>query len=219
MKELVKLKLDFPALPRGYSCNFVWVPTVDRALSIEEASRQSVQQPLQMSQARLWKAGAAEPHSSGNKWVLMARPMGHTPVVGTIQVLGPLLDDYLHLVLPTVSSLFAKKDVPLHVSCFAMETAGQLSQSLNMADYASRIIHPLARILSGDAAHPGDQSQLKQQAMNTLCIIVHHLEVHYAIFVPMMSKVLSRAGIRHKVYESLVDKILSSQPVTHRHGF
>ena len=47
-------------------------------------------------------------------------------------------------------------DVPLELRMAAVHTIGQLGRvpRLSLKDYATRIIHPLARILEADRFHP-----------------------------------------------------------------
>eukprot|EP01133_Synstelium_polycarpum_P000171 gene171-204_t len=127
-------------------------------------------------------------------------------VLKALEVFGTNLDDYLHLVIPAVVKLFEQVDVTTQVRILAIQTIGRLCKKLNFSDYASRIIHPLARVL--DIA--GD-SELKEDALQTLCSLVYQLGSDYAIFIPMVGKVLSKREIASTTYEVLVSKLLKNQ--------
>ncbi len=85
----------------------------------------------------------------------------------------------------------------------AIQTLGRLCNKLSFSDYASRIIHPLARILDSD------DPELKNVAMETLCTLVYQLGSDYAIFIPMVNKVLVKHRIQHSTYETLVSRYAS----------
>jgi FKBP12-rapamycin complex-associated protein len=68
-------------------------------------------------------------------------------ILHALEVFGTNLDDYLHLVVPAVVKLFEQVDAPLPVRALAIQKLGKMAQKLNFSDYASRIIHPLARVL------------------------------------------------------------------------
>jgi hypothetical protein len=70
----------------------------------------------------------------------------------------------------------------------------------------------LVLLQSPTAKNPGPP--ICEEALNTLCILVHQLGAGYAIFVPMMSKVCERRNIKHALYDALVGKILNSQALT-----
>lgn len=122
-------------------------------------------------------------------------------VLHALEVLGTSLDDYLHLILPAVIKLIEQAEViDARVCTLAIQTLGRLCNKLNFADYASRIIHPLARVLDGDCP------ELKSSAMETLCTLVYQLGADYAIFVPMINKLLVKHRIQHSTYETLISR-------------
>ncbi|EFA77745.1 protein kinase [Heterostelium album PN500] len=127
-------------------------------------------------------------------------------VLKALEVFGTNLDDYLHLVIPAVVKLFEQVDVTPQVRILAIQTIGRLCKKLNFSDYASRIIHPLARVLDVDGTN-----ELKDDALQTLCALVYQLGSDYAIFIPMVGKVLAKREIQCNNYEVLVSKLLKNQ--------
>jgi FKBP12-rapamycin complex-associated protein len=130
-------------------------------------------------------------------------------ILHALEVLGTNLDDYLHLIIPAVVKLVEQADViDSQVRMLATQTLGRLGNKLNFSEYASRIIHPLARILDGD------DLEIKNVTMETLCTLVYQLGSDYAIFIPMVNKVLVKHRIQHSTYETLVSRYVSPTRTT-----
>lgn len=110
------------------------------------------------------------------------------------------LDDYMHLVIPSIVKLFDASDCPISVAKVAMETVDYLSDSLNYSELISRIIHPLVR--SMDTCAP-----LRPTAMDTLCALIVQLGRKYMDFIPLVQKVVIRHRIQHQNYELLLAKL------------
>ena len=83
----------------------------------------------------------------------------------------------------------------------ALETIDRLTDSLDLTDYGSRIIHPLVRTLD-------TSSELRQTAMDTLSALVMQLGKKYQIFIPMVNKTLNKHKISHKRYDVLMCRII-----------
>lgn len=127
-------------------------------------------------------------------------------ILPALEVFGTNLDDYLHLVIPAMVRLFEQMEAPLAIRTSAISTLGRLCNKLNLQDYASRIVHPLARVIE-------TCPELRKEAMDTLCALVLQLGSDYAIFVPMIKKVLTKNRIQNPTYENLVSRLLKNQPL------
>jgi phosphatidylinositol kinase/protein kinase (PI-3 family) len=96
---------------------------------------------------------------------------------------------------------------PTHIvishHCFrvALETIDKLTDTLDLSDYSSRIIHPLVRTLD-------TCSELRPVAMDTLSALVMQLGKKYQIFIPMVNKVLTKHKVSHQRYDLLLGRIL-----------
>ena len=119
-----------------------------------------------------------------------------------VQKFGSNLEDYLHLLLPPIVKLFDAIDVNINVRRTALETVDLISDTLDLSDFASRIIQPLIRCIE-------NTSELRPVAMETLASLVAQLGKKYLIFIPMVQKVLNRHRIQHQRYDVLVAKILN----------
>lgn len=113
------------------------------------------------------------------------------------------LDDYMHLVIPSIVKLFDATDCPVNVAKIAMETVDYLSDSLNYNELVSRIIHPLVRSLDSCPS-------LRTTAMDTLCALIVQLGRKYNDFIPLVQKVILKHRIQHQNYELLLSKLQSS---------
>ena len=83
----------------------------------------------------------------------------------------------------------------------ALETIDRLTDSLDLSDYASRIIHPLVRTMDTTPV-------LHVTCMDTLCTLVIQLSHKFTIFIPMVTKVMHRHRITHQRFHMLMARIL-----------
>ena len=135
--------------------------------------------------------------------------LGVSDVLKALVSLGDLLSDYLYLIIPALVRLVEAQSHSTSVREAALGTLGQLCKVLPLAEYASRIVHPISRLLDD----PSAPVTLKHQALNTLCYLVLQMESDYLLFEPMVRKVIDRRHISHEVYERLVTLVLADQPL------
>ncbi|KAK4703758.1 serine/threonine-protein kinase mTOR, partial [Phenoliferia sp. Uapishka_3] len=146
-------------------------------------------------------------------------------VLHAFGVFGTSLEEYLHLIIPSIVRTFEQTDVPVVLRRQAIGTVSQLCRKINFADQASRIIHPLARVLSS----PGCPPELRGPAMDALCSLLIQMGSDFVLFVPMVNKVsfkfrlpdlllillLSQSLVRNRVvhaqYDMLVSKLLKGE--------
>ncbi|KAK6543250.1 phosphatidylinositol kinase- protein kinase tor1, variant 2 [Orbilia ellipsospora] len=126
-------------------------------------------------------------------------------VLHAFLVFGANSEEYMHLILPVIVRLFEKITQPIPARKAAIETIARLSRKVNLSDHASRIIHPLARVLQ-NGSH-----ELRLAALDTLCALVFQLGQDYAHFIPMINKYLVQTKTQHSNYELLVSKLLKGE--------
>lgn len=119
-----------------------------------------------------------------------------------LQKFGNNLDDYLHLVLPSIVKLFDSTEYSLAVNKAALETIDQLADILDFSDFASRIIHPLVRCIDSTP-------ELRPIAMETLCSLVMQLGRKYNIFINLVKRVIAKHKIQCQKYDVLIIKLQS----------
>ncbi len=104
-------------------------------------------------------------------------------VLHTFLVFGSSSEEYMHLIIPAIIRLFENTQQPFSVRKQAIETIGKLSRQVNISDFASRIVHPLTRVIATG------EPVLKQTALDTLCALIFQLGRDFIHFVPMVNKV------------------------------
>ncbi|KAI9820202.1 MAG: phosphatidylinositol kinase- protein kinase tor1 [Pycnora praestabilis] len=128
-------------------------------------------------------------------------------VLHAFLVFGSSSEEYMHLIIPVVVRLFEKQQQPANIRKQAIETIGKLSRQVNISDFASKIIHPLSRVLAGN------DTQLKQVALETLCALIFQLGKDYLHFIPTIDKILRANRVPHANYELLVTKLQKGEPL------
>ena len=113
----------------------------------------------------------------------------------------------MHLVLPVLVGLFERADAPVVLRRAAIVTVGQLSRKVNFADHASRIIHPLVRVLQSGVA------ELRVPTLDTLTALVFLMGPVYMPFVVVVNKAIVQQRIQHPRYQQVVAKLLRSEPL------
>ena len=103
-------------------------------------------------------------------------------ILKAFYVFGSSIEDYLHLILPVIVRSFENPMAPDELRKAALRTTGQLCRKVNFSDHASQIIHPLVRTLANS------DSDLRNIAMDTLCVLVLQFGPDYAIFISMVNK-------------------------------
>lgn len=83
----------------------------------------------------------------------------------------------------------------------AIETIERLTESLDLTEYSSMIIHPLVRVL--DTSH-----SLQIACMDALTALAAQLGNKYNIFIPMVHKITVRHRIHHQRYQIQMTKLL-----------
>jgi FKBP12-rapamycin complex-associated protein len=129
-----------------------------------------------------------------------------------LTLFGSNLEEYLHLIIPAMVKLFEKVDNPIPIRKYAIQTTGQLCKKINFSDHASRIVHPLARVLQQP------HIELRMAAMDTLSALVFQLSTDYVVFIPMINKIIVRQKIQHQLYDLLISKLLKNEPLPQELG-
>ncbi|RKF72543.1 Serine/threonine-protein kinase tor2 [Golovinomyces cichoracearum] len=122
-------------------------------------------------------------------------------VMHVFLVFGQSAEEYMHLIIPVIVGIFEKPQQPSFIRKLAIETIGKISRQVNLNDFASKIIHPLSRLLSGSDV------TLRLAALDTLCLLIFQLGKDYLHFANTVNKILTAHQITHQNYELLVSKL------------
>ncbi|KAG2355693.1 atypical PIKK FRAP protein kinase [Suillus spraguei] len=125
---------------------------------------------------------------------------------------GANIEEYLHLVIPVIVKSAERPDATTLLRKKTIQTIAHLSLRVNFSGHASRIVHPLIRVLEGN------NNELRQAVMDTLCALVVQLGSDFAIFVPTINKCLLRNRIPHPRYENLISKLLNGERLPQEPG-
>lgn len=126
-------------------------------------------------------------------------------VLRSLVVFGSNTEEYIHIMVPNIVKLFEVGPIVLRKA--AIETIGRLSKTVLLNDMASRIIHPILRVLQQGS------DELKVTAMNTLSYLLLQLGTEFSVFIPVIKKVLVQQKIHSNTFEQLVTKLLSGDPL------
>lgn len=106
-----------------------------------------------------------------------------TKVFDAMLTFGASIEEYLQLVVPILVRTSERLDGYNPLRKRAIQTIEGLTRRVNFSDHASRIIHPLVRVVGQP------YNELRQAALDTLCALMMQLGSDFAIFVPTINKV------------------------------
>lgn len=95
------------------------------------------------------------------------------------------MEEYLQLVIPVITKTAERTDVSTSLRITAVQTIDGLAKKVNFSDHASRIIHPLVRVLNDAYTAP----ELATAILDTFSVLLIQLDADFTIFVPMINKV------------------------------
>ncbi|KAK5667368.1 phosphatidylinositol kinase-related protein kinase tor1 [Batrachochytrium dendrobatidis] len=126
-------------------------------------------------------------------------------LLSTLAYCGQILEEYLHLVIPTVIRVIERLDHPVFFRKQAIQLIVCLARKLTLHDQCSRLIHPLIRVLKSSSA------ELHSVSIDALCRIAHQMQEDFVIFIPVITKVLAQSHIRNYQFEAIVSKLLHNE--------
>lgn len=122
-------------------------------------------------------------------------------------VFGASAEEYMHLIVPVITRLFDRTTGPASIRKTAVETLGKLSRQVNVSDFASLMIHPLARLIEGP------DRVLRQAALDCVCTLIFQLGQDFTNYIQLISKILDKHQIHHHNYQILVSKLQKGDPL------
>ncbi|KAJ7086196.1 atypical/PIKK/FRAP protein kinase [Mycena epipterygia] len=129
-------------------------------------------------------------------------------IFDAFQTFGANIEEYLHLVIPIIVRAAESNYGNVALRVKAIGTIEKLAKVVNFSDHASRIVHPLMRILERGV------HELRMAVLNTLCALIVQLGSDFVIFVPTISKCLLRHPITHAGYDRAVTALLNGERLT-----
>ncbi|KAJ6515088.1 phosphatidylinositol 3-kinase [Mycena vitilis] len=126
-------------------------------------------------------------------------------IFDAFQAFGSILEEYLYLVIPVIVRTYERVEGTTPLRKRAIQVIDGLTKHVNFSDHASRIIHPLVRVLNGA------NNELRVCVLDTLCSLVVQLGSDFAVFVPMINQSLVRTKMSHPRYDTLITKLLNGE--------
>ncbi|KAJ7066574.1 phosphatidylinositol 3-kinase [Mycena amicta] len=130
-------------------------------------------------------------------------------ILEAFQTFGANIEEYLHLVIPIIMRAAESPLGSTGLRKKAVVTVERLSKVVNFSDHASRIVHPLMRILERAV------TELRVAVLDTLCSLMVQLGSDFVIFVPTINKCLIRHPLQHAAYDRAVQQLLNGERLTH----
>lgn len=104
-------------------------------------------------------------------------------VLDAFLTFGANIEEYLHLIIPIIVRSYERQDASVALRKKAIQTIDGLTKRVNFSDHASRIIHPLVRVLSNP------NNELRLAVLDTLSSLLLQMGSDFAIFVPTINRV------------------------------
>eukprot|EP00397_Hematodinium_sp_SG-2012_P000203 GEMP01000203.1.p1 GENE.GEMP01000203.1~~GEMP01000203.1.p1 ORF type:complete len:1732 (+),score=334.48 GEMP01000203.1:1967-7162(+) len=108
-------------------------------------------------------------------------------VLRTLVRFGAPLEEYMHIVMPSVIILIENNDASVAVRVAAIRSLGELTTSFQFSQFSGRIVHPLVRILDTSSFQ-----DLKTVALETLELFYLSFGDAFAIYMPRIRSVCKR---------------------------
>ena len=132
------------------------------------------------------------------------------PALGALRALGPVLEDHLPLLLPALVRLVGfggAGGAPLLVQEETLSAMHDLLPCMQLASYASAVLHPLIRVLDG----PSDE--LRERALDVICSVALAVGPDFAVFIPTIRKATHRHRMSpHPTFQRIASRLLSLEP-------
>ncbi|KAI2189712.1 phosphatidylinositol kinase- protein kinase tor1 [Ophidiomyces ophidiicola] len=128
-------------------------------------------------------------------------------ILHSFLVFGSSAEEYMHRIVPAIVGSFDKPQAPQSIRKSAIETLAKLSRQVNVSDFASFMVHPLARVIGGS------DRTLRQTALDCICTLIFQLGQDFTNYIPLVNKVLKNNQIHHHNYRILVTKLQKGEPL------
>ena len=124
-------------------------------------------------------------------------------ILHTFLVFGSGGEEYMHLIVPAIVRLFETTSAPVTVRKSAIDTLSKLSRSVNVSDFASLMIHPLAKVMGNTS----NDIQIRQAALDCIVALIFQLGQDFVHFIPLVNKAMRNGKVSSPNYDALVAKL------------
>lgn len=133
----------------------------------------------------------------------------------TFLVFGASGEEYMHMIVPAIVGMFENTSAPANARKQAIDTLAKLSRVVNLTDFASLMLHPLAKILSSSEKVVTNSAErsLKATALDCVCALIYHLGHDFMHYLPLIERATKAGQINSERYQKLVDNLKSGKPL------
>jgi len=133
----------------------------------------------------------------------------------TFLVFGSSGEEYMHMIVPAIVGIFEDPSSPPVAKKSAMDTLAKLTRTVNVTDFASLMIHPLAKILSSSERVVTNSSErsLKTAALDCICALIFHLKEDFVHYVPLVERATKAGQINSERYARLINDVKKGKPL------
>ena len=126
----------------------------------------------------------------------------------TFLVFGSSGEEYMHLIVPAIVSMFESISAPASSRKAAIDTLSKLCRQVNVTDFASLMIHPLAKVMS-----TSPDKSLRMAAMDCTCSLVYQLGPDFTHYIQLVTKAARTGGVSSQNYDLLVTRLQKHEPL------
>jgi serine/threonine-protein kinase mTOR len=133
----------------------------------------------------------------------------------TFLIFGSSGEEYMHMIAPAIVGMFDSATAPANARRQAIETLAKLSRLVNLTDFASLMLHPLAKILSSSEKVITNSAErtLKATALDCVCALIYHLGHDFIHYLPLIERATKLGQINSERYQKLIDNLKSGKPL------
>lgn len=128
-------------------------------------------------------------------------------ILTTFLVFGSSGEEYMHMIVPAIVGIFENPAAPTNARRAAIDTLGKLSRTVNVTDFASLMVHPLAKILSSPEKVVTNSSErsLKSAALDCICALIYHLGQDFVHYLPLVDRATKAGQINSERFQKLIE--------------
>ena len=127
----------------------------------------------------------------------------------TFLVFGASGEEYMHMIIPVIVGLSENTSAPVTARKTAIDTLAKLSRAVNLTDFASLMLHPLAKILAAPEKTTQNPQErvLKATALDCVCALIYHLGQDFVYYMPLIERAVKSGQINSDRYQKLLENL------------
>jgi serine/threonine-protein kinase mTOR len=130
-------------------------------------------------------------------------------ILQTFLVFGSSGEEYMHMIIPAVVAMFENTTAPFESRKRAIETLAKLSRVVNVTDFASLMLHPLAKIIASSekVVTISTERNLKAIALDCVCVLIYQLGQDFMHYMPLVERATKLGQMNSERYQKLIESL------------